>query len=93
MSAVQKDTNLSAGWTIDTASYKYDMPRPDEPTITKIVNDADASLAASGSVYTTKPEPVISGECTPSKDDKHPNGLFCMTRIPSIRLRTAKARR
>ena len=83
MSAAQKDTNLSAGWTIDTAFYKYNVPRPDDPTITKIENDADAGLDASGSVYTTKLDPVISGECTPSKDDKHPNTVVLYGEDPT----------
>ncbi|ATO40919.1 hypothetical protein BA20089_01070 [Bifidobacterium asteroides DSM 20089] len=73
MSDAKKDENLSAGWTIDTAFYKYDVPRPDDPTITNIQNDTDGSLNASGSVYTGKLDPVVSGECTPSKDDTHPN--------------------
>ncbi len=73
MSTAQKNTNLDAGWAIDTAFYKYDVPRPDDPTITNIQNGTDGSLNASGSVYTGKLDPVVSGECTPSKDDTHPN--------------------
>ena len=73
MDATQKDKNLDTGWTIDTAFYKYDVPRPNDPTITNIQNDADGSLNASGSVYTGTLDPVVSGECTPSKDDTHPN--------------------
>ena len=83
MSTVEKDTNISAGWTINTAFYKYDVPRPDDPTITKIENDADAGLDASGSVYTTKLEPVISGECMPSKDPARPNKVVLYGEDPN----------
>ncbi|WP_232341291.1 MULTISPECIES: hypothetical protein [Bifidobacterium] len=83
MSAVEKDTNISAGWTINSAFYKYDVPRPDDPTITKIENDADAGLDASGSVYTTKLDPVISGECTPSKDPARPNKVVLYGEDPN----------
>nr|WP_232345692.1 hypothetical protein [Bifidobacterium sp. W8104] len=83
MSTVEKDTNISAGWTINSAFYKYDVPRPDDPTITKIENDADAGLDASGSVYTTKLDPVISGECMPSKDAARPNKVVLYGEDPS----------
>ena len=83
MSTVEKDTNISAGWTINSAFYKYDVPRPDDPTITKIENDADAGLDASGSVYTTKLDPVISGECMPSKDPARPNKVVLYGEDPN----------
>ena len=83
MSTVEKDTNISAGWTINSAFYKYDVPRPDDPTITKIENDADAGLDASGSVYTTKLDPVISGECMPSKDAARPNKVVLYGEDPN----------
>ncbi|WP_445339161.1 hypothetical protein [Bifidobacterium sp. ESL0822] len=73
MNSSDIERNLSAGWTINSAFYKYDVPRPKDPTITNIQNDADGSLDASGSVYTSKLDPVVSGECTPSKDAAHPN--------------------
>ncbi|WP_332461010.1 MULTISPECIES: hypothetical protein [Bifidobacterium] len=83
MSTVEKDTNISAGWTINSAFYKYDVPRPDDPTITKIENDAGSALDASGSVHTTKLDPVISGECTPSKDAKRPNKVVLYGEDPN----------
>lgn len=83
MSAAQKDKNLTVGWTIDTAFYKYDVPRPDDPTITSIQNDADGSLDASGSVYTGRLDPVISGECAPSKDDARPNKVVLYGEDPA----------
>ncbi|MCX8644995.1 hypothetical protein J3T92_09380, partial [Bifidobacterium sp. B4081] len=73
MSASTKDRNLTAGQTINTAFYKYDVARPKDPTITKIENDANSPLDASGSVYTSRLAPVVSGECTPSRDEAHPN--------------------
>ncbi|WP_267430688.1 MULTISPECIES: hypothetical protein [unclassified Bifidobacterium] len=73
MSASTKDRNLTAGQTINTAFYKYDVARPKDPTITKIENDAGSPLDASGSVYTSRLAPVVSGECTPSRDEAHPN--------------------
>ncbi|MCX8673665.1 hypothetical protein J3T95_09140, partial [Bifidobacterium sp. B4079] len=73
MPASTKDRNLTAGQTINTAFYKYDVARPKDPTITKIENDAGSPLDASGSVYTSRLDPVVSGECTPSRDEAHPN--------------------
>ncbi|KJY52595.1 Uncharacterized protein JF69_02880 [Bifidobacterium kimbladii] len=83
MDASQKSQNLDSGWTINTAFYKYDVPRPDDPTITKIENGADGALDASGSVYTGKLDPVVSGECTPSKNSAHPNVVTLYGEDPS----------
>ena len=83
MNSSDIDRNLSAGWTINTAFYKYDVPRPNDPTITKIENDGDAGLDASGSVYTTKLDPVVSGECTPSKDAARPNKVVLYGEDPA----------
>ena len=83
MNSSDIERNLSAGWTINSAFYKYDVPRPKDPTITSIQNDADGSLDASGSVYTSKLDPVISGECTPSKDAAHPNKVVLYGEDPA----------
>ena len=83
MNSSDIERNLSAGWTINSAFYKYDVPRPKDPTITNIENDADGSLDASGSVYTSKLDPVISGECTPSKDAAHPNKVVLYGEDPA----------
>ena len=83
MNSSDIERNISAGWTINSAFYKYDVPRPDDPTITKIENDADSALDASGSVYTSKLDPVISGECTPSKDAAHPNKVVLYGEDPA----------
>ncbi|MCT6838040.1 MAG: hypothetical protein M3036_10385, partial [Bifidobacteriales bacterium] len=83
MNSSDIDRNLSAGWTINTAFYKYDVPRPNDPTITKIENDGDAGLDASGSVYTTKLDPVVSGECMPSKDAARPNKVVLYGEDPA----------
>ena len=83
MNSSDIERNISAGWTINSAFYKYDVPRPDDPTITKIENDADAGLDASGSVYTSKLDPVVSGECTPSKDAAHPNKVVLYGEDPA----------
>ena len=83
MNSSDIERNISAGWTINSAFYKYDVPRPDDPTITKIENDADSALDASGSVYTTKLDPVISGECTPSKDPARPNKVVLYGEDPA----------
>ena len=83
MNSSDIERNISAGWTINSAFYKYDVPRPDDPTITKIENDADAGLDASGSVYTSKLDPVVSGECTPSKDAARPNKVVLYGEDPA----------
>ena len=83
MNSSDIERNISAGWTINSAFYKYDVPRPDDPTITKIENDADSALDASGSVYTSKLDPVISGECTPSKDPARPNKVVLYGEDPA----------
>ena len=83
MNSSDIERNLSAGWTINSAFYKYDVPRPKDPTITNIQNDADGSLDASGSVYTSKLDPVVSGECTPSKDAAHPNKVVLYGEDPA----------
>ena len=83
MNSSDIERNLSAGWTINSAFYKYDVPRPKDPTITNIQNDADGSLDASGSVYTSKLDPVVSGECTPSKDPAHPNKVVLYGEDPA----------
>ncbi|WP_259465308.1 hypothetical protein [Bifidobacterium sp. wkB344] len=83
MNSSDVERNISAGWTINSAFYKYDVPRPKDPTITNIQNDADGSLDASGSVYTSKLDPVISGECTPSKDAAHPNKVVLYGEDPA----------
>ncbi|RMA45690.1 hypothetical protein CI601_04110 [Bifidobacterium sp. wkB344] len=77
------ERNISAGWTINSAFYQYDVPRPDDPTITKIENDADSALDSSGSVYTSKLDPVVSGECTPSKDAARPNKVVLYGEDPA----------
>ncbi len=83
MNSSDIERNIAAGWTINSAFYKYDVPRPKDPTITNIQNDADGSLDASGSVYTSKLDPVISGECTPSKDATHPNKVVLYGEDPA----------
>ena len=83
MNSSDIERNLSAGWTINSAFYKYDVPRPKDPTITNIQNDADGSLDASGSVYTSKLDPVVSGECTPSKDAARPNKVVLYGEDPA----------
>ncbi|WP_253269635.1 hypothetical protein [Bifidobacterium sp. 7101] len=83
MNSSDVERNIAAGWTINSAFYQYDVPRPDDPTITNIQNDADGSLNASGSVYTSKLDPVISGECTPSKDAAHPNKVVLYGEDPA----------
>ena len=83
MNSSDIERNISAGWTINSAFYKYDVPRPDDPTITKIENDADSALDASGSVYTSKLDPVISGECMPSKDPARPNTVVLYGEDPA----------
>ena len=83
MNSSDIERNISAGWTINSAFYKYDVPRPDDPTITKIENDAGSALDASGSVYTSKLDPVVSGECTPSKDSARPNKVVLYGEDPA----------
>ena len=83
MNSSDIERNISAGWTINSAFYKYDVPRPDDPTITKIENDAGSALDASGSVYTSKLDPVVSGECTPSKDPARPNKVVLYGEDPA----------
>ena len=83
MNSSDIERNISAGWTINSAFYKYDVPRPDDPTITKIENDAGSALDASGSVYTSKLDPVVSGECTPSKDAARPNKVVLYGEDPA----------
>ena len=73
MDDAQKVRNLDTGWTIDTAFYKFDVPRPSDPTITSVENGVNSPWDPSGSVYTSKLNPVVSGECTPSNDTARPN--------------------
>lgn len=77
MSQDQINDVISKGWTIDTAFYRYDVPRPQDPTINSIGGKAigkDSPVA-----YSSTLSPVVSGTCTPGnrvtlfgEDPAHP---------------------
>lgn len=72
---------LDTGWSVDTAFYKYDIPRPESPRITQI--DGHDISEETGAVYASSLSPTVSGTCLPSLKADKPNIVTLFGEDPS----------